>query len=126
VLDIVLHKNVRISEVNVMGILDSDHLPILFHKLDHVSTRNISAPVEIQADWERFQSLASDFISPRTQIHTFEDAEEAARNFAASKTSAYMLSTDKITLSELNEKLPELDRFLKAEKIMARNQGSGM
>jgi endonuclease/exonuclease/phosphatase (EEP) superfamily protein YafD len=41
VLDIVLHRNVRISEVNVVEILDSDHLPILFHMLDHVSARDI-------------------------------------------------------------------------------------
>jgi hypothetical protein len=76
VLGIVLHRNVRISEVNVLEILDSGHLPILFHMLDHVSTRDISAPVEIHTDWERFQSLASDLISPRTQIHTCEDAEK--------------------------------------------------
>jgi hypothetical protein len=50
VLDIVLHRNVRISEVNVLEILDADHLPILFHMLDHVSTRDISAPREIHTD----------------------------------------------------------------------------
>jgi hypothetical protein len=33
-------------------------------------------------------------------------------NFAASIASAYRLPTHKITLSELNEELPELDRLL--------------
>jgi oligoendopeptidase F len=82
--------------------------------LDHFSTRDISASVEIHTDWEGFQSLASDLISPRTQNHTCEDAEERARNFAASTAStasAFRLSTNKISLSELNEELLELDRL---------------
>jgi hypothetical protein len=48
VLDIVVHRNVWISDVNVLEILDSHHLPILFHML--VSTRDILAPVEIYTD----------------------------------------------------------------------------
>jgi hypothetical protein len=51
-------------------------------------------------------------ISPRTQIHTFEDAEEAGRNFVASIASAYRLSTYKITISEIIEEMLELDRLL--------------
>jgi hypothetical protein len=112
VLDIVLHKNTRISEINVLEILDSDHLPILFYMLDHVSTKDILAPVETFTDWDRFQSLVSDLISPSTQIHTFKDAKETARKFTASMSSAYRLSTHKVTLSELNEELPELERLL--------------
>jgi hypothetical protein len=112
VLGIVLHKSTRISEINVLEILDSDHLPILFYMLDHVSTKDILAPVETFTDRDRFQSLVSDLISPGTQIHNFEDAEETARKVTASMSSAYRLSTYKITLSELNEKLPELERFL--------------
>jgi hypothetical protein len=45
-LDIVLHQNVRLSEVIVSHVLDSDHLPILFHILDHVTTRNLSDLIE--------------------------------------------------------------------------------
>jgi hypothetical protein len=45
VLDIVMHKNVRLSEI-VSGILDSDHLPIVLQVLDHVRTKNLSDPVE--------------------------------------------------------------------------------
>jgi exonuclease III len=40
VFDIVVHKNVRLSDVNISNILDSDHLPIVFHLLNHVTTRN--------------------------------------------------------------------------------------
>jgi hypothetical protein len=45
VLDIVVHKNTRVSDVTVSDILDSDHLPIIFHMLDNVKIRNISEPV---------------------------------------------------------------------------------
>jgi hypothetical protein len=44
VLDIVVHKNIRISNVTISDILDSDHLPIIFHILDHVKTQNALAP----------------------------------------------------------------------------------
>jgi endonuclease/exonuclease/phosphatase (EEP) superfamily protein YafD len=53
-LDIVVHKNVRLSEVIVSDILDSDHLPIIFHLLDHIRRRNVSDPVDKFTDWERF------------------------------------------------------------------------
>jgi hypothetical protein len=40
VLSIFVHKDVRLSEVIVSDILDSDHLPSVFHLLDHIRTRN--------------------------------------------------------------------------------------
>jgi hypothetical protein len=46
VLDIVVHQNIRVSDVIVSDILDSDHLPIVFHILDHVKIRNLSEPTE--------------------------------------------------------------------------------
>jgi hypothetical protein len=64
VLDIVVHKNVRLSEVTVFDIQGSENLPIVFHLLDQVRTRNRSNTVVKFADWERFQSLASELISP--------------------------------------------------------------
>jgi hypothetical protein len=70
VLDIALHENVRLSEVTVSDILDSDHLPIVFHFLDHVRTRNLSDLVYKFTDWERVQSLGSELISPRIQINS--------------------------------------------------------
>jgi hypothetical protein len=59
VLDIVVHKNIKLTKVIVSDILDSDHLPIIFQILDHVKTKTISAPLEKITDWERFQSLTT-------------------------------------------------------------------
>jgi hypothetical protein len=67
-LDIVVQKDVRLSEVIVSDILDSGHLQIAFHLLDHVRTRNLSDSIDKFTDWERFQSLASELISPRIKI----------------------------------------------------------
>jgi hypothetical protein len=44
VLDIVVHQNIRASDVIVSDILDSDHLPVIFPILDHVKIRNLSDP----------------------------------------------------------------------------------
>jgi len=38
-----MHRNVRMSDVNVLEIVDSYHLSMLFHMLDYVSTNYISA-----------------------------------------------------------------------------------
>jgi hypothetical protein len=46
VLDIMAHKNIRLSNIIVSDIVDSDHLPIIFHILDHVRTKNVLAPLE--------------------------------------------------------------------------------
>jgi hypothetical protein len=66
--EIVVHKNVRLSEIIVSHILDSDHLPIVLHLLNRVRTRNLSDPVDKFTDWERFPSLASELVSHRIQI----------------------------------------------------------
>jgi hypothetical protein len=46
ILDIVIHQNIRLSDVTVFYILDSDHLPILLYLMEHVKVRNPSKPVE--------------------------------------------------------------------------------
>jgi hypothetical protein len=46
ILDIVVHQNIRLSSVAVSDILDSDHLPVMFHILDHVKIRNFSEPIK--------------------------------------------------------------------------------
>jgi hypothetical protein len=51
VLDIVVRQNIRVSDVIVSDILDSDYLPILFHILDHAKIRNLSEPVEKFTIW---------------------------------------------------------------------------
>jgi hypothetical protein len=65
VLDIVVHQNIRVSDVIVSDILDSDNLSIIIHILDHVKIRNLSDPIKNFTDWEGFQSLTSELISPK-------------------------------------------------------------
>jgi hypothetical protein len=45
-LDTVVYQIVRLSEVTVTDILDSDQLPILFRIMDPVRTRKALDPVE--------------------------------------------------------------------------------
>jgi hypothetical protein len=54
--NIVVHKNIRLSDVIVSDILDSDHLPIIFHILNHIRTKQISKQLEKFADRERFKA----------------------------------------------------------------------
>jgi hypothetical protein len=51
VLDIAVHKNIRISNVIVSDILDSDHLPTVLHILDPVITTKVSKSLEKFTDW---------------------------------------------------------------------------
>jgi hypothetical protein len=39
-------KNIRLSDDIVSDSLNSDRLPIIFHILDHVRTKNVKAPRE--------------------------------------------------------------------------------
>jgi hypothetical protein len=73
-LDIFVHKNIRLSEVIDSDILDSDRLPIVFHLLYHVRTGNILDLVDKFKDREWFQSLASELLSPRIKISLWEEA----------------------------------------------------
>jgi hypothetical protein len=94
----VVHQNIQQSEIIVAEVLDSDHLPIIFSIVDHVRARDALDPAEKFTDWEHFQSLTSELISPRIQIYSSEEADKAACNFAAPLASAYGLSTRKITI----------------------------
>jgi hypothetical protein len=78
-LNIVVYKIISFSNVIVSDILDSDHLPIKFHIMDHVRTENVLAPLEKITDWERFQSLASNLISPRIEINSGVEADKEER-----------------------------------------------
>jgi hypothetical protein len=71
-----------VSDVTVADILDSDHLPIIFHMLDYVKIRNISKPIEKFTDLNRFQSLTSELISPRIEINSGVEADRAARLYS--------------------------------------------
>jgi hypothetical protein len=112
-LDIVVHTNIRVSDVIVSDILDSDHLPVVFHILDRVKVKNLSERIENFTDWNRFQNLASELISPQVKIKSGVEADKAARDFTASVASTCRLSTCKVTLSDVNNDLPGLDRLLK-------------
>jgi hypothetical protein len=70
VLDFIMHKNIQMSEVIFSEILDSVHILIIFHLLDHIRDRNLLDPVDKFTDWEQFQSLASELISPTIQINS--------------------------------------------------------
>jgi hypothetical protein len=113
VLDIVVHKNVRLLEFIVSDILDSDHKSFFSNAMDHLRTRNLSDAVDKFTDWERFQSLASVLISPRIPVNLWEEADKAVRDFTASTVSAYGLSTNKLTVSGQNNELPGLECLLK-------------
>jgi endonuclease/exonuclease/phosphatase family metal-dependent hydrolase len=46
VLDIVVHQNMRVSDVIVSDILDSDHLSVIIHILNQVKITNLSELIE--------------------------------------------------------------------------------
>jgi hypothetical protein len=101
VLDIVVHKDVRLSEVRFLDIMDSDHLPIMICILDHIKAREILGPVKKFTDWERFKNLDSALVSPRVEINSRIETDNAAHNISVSTASAYRLST-KTTFSDRN------------------------
>jgi hypothetical protein len=120
ILDIAVHKNIGLSDVIVSEILDSDHLPIVFHLLDLVRTRNLSDPVDKLTDWGRFQRLASELISPKFRINSGKAANKAAHNFTASIALAYRLSANKLTLKDLNKDLRGLESLLKHKQMLRK------
>jgi hypothetical protein len=109
VLDIVVHQNIKGSDVIVTDILDSE--PIIFHTLCLVKIGDLSEPIEKFIDWVRFQSLASELLSRRIEINTEVEANKAERDLRASVASPYMLSTSKVTFSDINNDIPGLDRY---------------
>jgi hypothetical protein len=62
--------DVRLSEVRVLDVMDSNHLPIMFCILDHVKAGEILDPVENFHCWGggQFQNLASALISPEWKL----------------------------------------------------------
>jgi hypothetical protein len=109
VLEIVVHKIIRVSDVIASNILDSDHLPLIFHILDHIKIRNLSEPIENFTDCDRFQIVAWLLISLRIETNLWVQAHKAACDFTASIASAYRLATSIITLSDINNGIPGLD-----------------
>jgi hypothetical protein len=116
-LDTVVRQNIRLSHVVVSDFLD---LPVVFHILDHVTTKKLSEPLKKFTDWERFQNTASNLISPRIEINSGVEADKTAFEFTASLATAYRLSTSKFKLSEVNSDIPGLDRLLKHNKRLRK------
>jgi len=83
-------------------------------------TRDPSAQVEKFMNWDRFQSLASELVSPKLKINSEAEADKAAGDFTASIASAYKLSTHKTTLYDLNNNLPGLDRLLREKQRLKK------
>jgi hypothetical protein len=102
-----------VSDVIDSDILDSDHLRIIFHIQDNAKIRNISETIETFTDLDRFQSLASELISPRIEINTGVNADNEARDFTASVASAYRLAASNITLSDINNDILKHKRRLR-------------
>jgi hypothetical protein len=119
-LDIVVHNNVRLSEVIFSDILDSDHPPIIFHLLYRIRSRILLDPVDKFTDWKRFQRLESELISLNVLINSEEEADKAARDFTASIASAYRIATNKFTLSEINKNIPGLENLLKRKRRLRK------
>jgi hypothetical protein len=92
----------------------------MFSILDPVRTREALDPVEKLTDWELFQSLASELISPNIQIHSSDEADKAAHGFAVSIAAAYRLSTRKTTILGRKYEIPGLDRLLKHRRMLRK------
>jgi hypothetical protein len=88
--------------------------------LDQAKIFNLSEPIEKFTDWDRFQSLASELISPRIEINSGVEADKVTRDFTASVASAYRLATSKVTLSDKNIDIPGLDRLLKHKRRLRK------
>jgi hypothetical protein len=118
VLNIVANKNFQLSEIIVSYVLDSDHIPIDFHLMDHIKNRTLSDSVDEFIDWERFQSLAYELILPRIQINSGKEADKTTREFTAS--IAHRVSIYKITLSNLNKNQSGLRILLKHKRKLRK------
>jgi hypothetical protein len=96
----------------------------MFSILDPVTTREASDPVEKRIHWEMFQSLASELISPNIQIHSSNEADKAACDFAASIASAYRISfRKKTTILGRKYEIPGLDSIKESSENYGNNPG---
>jgi hypothetical protein len=107
------YQSVRFT---VSHIFDSDHLPIIFHILDHFKIRNLSEYIEKFTNCYRFQSPASELISSRIEINSGVETDTVSRDFIASIASVNRLVTGKFTRSNINNDIPRLDLLLKQKQ----------
>jgi hypothetical protein len=88
----------------------------MFSILDLVWTREALDPVKKLTDWELFQSLNSELISSDTQVHSSNEADKAARYFAASRALTYRVATRKGIILERKYEIFGLDCLLKHKR----------
>jgi hypothetical protein len=115
ILQTLVHRNVCLSDVTVSDVLESNHLPVFLHILDNFITTDSSASVETRTDTKRFRFLASALNPVLIKTDNVEEDENAAVTFSLS-SSAYNLSTRKLTLLDLNNELPSLDHLLRLKQ----------
>jgi hypothetical protein len=60
-----------------------------------------------------FKNFGSEHISPNSQIHSSNEADKTAHDFAASIALAYRLSTRKTTILDWKYEIPDLYRLLR-------------
>jgi hypothetical protein len=92
----------------------------MFSILNPVRTKEALVQVGKLRDWEVFQSLASEVTSPNILIHSSDEADKAARGFAASVASAHRLSTRKATFLNRKYEIPVLDLLLKHKRKLRK------
>jgi hypothetical protein len=110
---------------SAVRIIDSDilfleHLPVVFHLLDHIKSRNFSDVVDKFTDWERLQSLACGIISRIIQTNSGKTPIKRPATFPFSIASSYRLPTSKITLSDLTKDAPGLESLLKHKRRLRK------
>jgi hypothetical protein len=64
----------------------------------------------------QIKSLDPELTSPRIQANVGEEADKVAHNFTASISSAYRLSTSRITPPDLNKDQHGLESLLKCKQ----------
>jgi hypothetical protein len=92
----------------------------MFSILDPVRKRETLDPVEKLMNWEQFQSLASELVSPNIQICPDDDVYKAACDFAASVAFAYRLSTRKTMKLDQKYEMPGLDHLLQHKRKLRK------
>jgi hypothetical protein len=107
---------VYLLDVTVSDVLESNHLPVFLHILDHFITTDISAAFETCTDMERFRFLASALNPALIKTDNVEEDEKAAVTFTVCLSSAYNLSTRKVNHLDLNNELPSLDHLLRLKQ----------
>jgi hypothetical protein len=120
VLDIVVYQSIRVSDVIVSDIMGSDHLTIVFHilvKLKLGISRNLLKNLQY---WSGFKALPQNKFLLESKLTRGVEADKAARDFTAFNASACRLSTGKVTLSDIHNDLPWLDRLLKHKQKLRK------